>query len=176
MDLMAHALYGVTVCSRTGLAGGHKGAGCRWFRDRTVWVAAFFGVLPDIVSMGVPFAAWCLAGAPGNFFRDIHPEDLEIYRYVHSLAVALVTSGILWTACRPLFAPSLAWSVHVVSDALTHASGKFQTPLLYPFSSWGIEGVRWWRHPEVVLAYWLLIPITWYTLHTWRRRVSASHR
>jgi hypothetical protein len=56
MDLLAHACYGAVLCSRSGLAGGRQGLpGRRWYRDGTLWLAVFFGLLPDIVSMWVPY-------------------------------------------------------------------------------------------------------------------------
>jgi hypothetical protein len=102
VDLVAHALYGATVCSRTGLAGGRKGAQKRWHSDRTAWCAVLFGVVPDVVSMGVPLAVFCLEGAHGNFFHALDGTDLIIYHYAHSVLVALAVSGLLW---RPLFFP-----------------------------------------------------------------------
>lgn len=170
MDLLAHAMYGATVCSRTGIAGGSKGAGRRWTSDWTVWCAAMFGILPDILSMGTPFILFLATGVQGNFFHEMDGNNIVIYRYAHSLLVAFAAIGILRFIYRPIFIPSLAWPLHVVIDALTHGSGKFQTTIIYPLSDWGFEGIRWWRHPEVVLGYWLLLPLIWLVLRIWRRQ------
>jgi hypothetical protein len=176
MDLLAHAVYGATVCSRKGLAGGSRGAACRWAADWTVWCAALFGILPDIVSMGPPFLAWLQAGTPGNFFHDLDGGDIVVYRYVHSLIVALLVSGLLRLAWRPLFIPSLAWPLHLVMDALTHGTGKFQTTVFYPLSTWSFDGIRWWQHREVVAAYWLLLPVIWLGLRLWRRLATQRRK
>jgi hypothetical protein len=174
MDLLAHAVYGATVCSRTGLAGGSKGstgvAKRHWITDWTVWCATLFSILPDAVSMGTPLVSFWSAGMQGHFFRDIGDDAILRYRYMHSLIVALAASSILRLMWKPLFVPSLAWVLHVVMDALTHGTGKFQTTVFYPLSIWSFDGIRWWQHPEVVLAYWLLLPVIWYGLWTWRRR------
>jgi hypothetical protein len=174
MDILAHALYGATVCSRTGLAGGAAGApgsaGHQWTRDWTVWVAALFGILPDIVALGPPLLAFVQAGMPGNFFRDVGGGDLVCYRYMHSLIVAFAVAGLLRLTWKPLFIPALAWPLHVAMDALTHGAGKFHTTIVYPFSTWGFDSIRWWQHPEIVLAYWLLLPVIWFSLRRWRRR------
>ena len=170
MDLLAHAVYGATVCSRTGLAEGSKGTGRPWISDWTVWCAAAFGILPDVVSMGAPFLTFLAAGAQGNFFRGFEGTGIVCYRYMHSLVVALAAVGLLRLAWRPLFIPSLAWPLHVVLDALTHGTGKFQTTIFYPLSTWGYDSVRWWQHPEIVLAYWLFLPVIWLGLWAWRRR------
>jgi hypothetical protein len=174
MDLIAHAVYGATACSRTGLAGGLRGpagaAGRRWFADWTVWCAGLFGILPDVLSMGLPLLAYVRAGMHGNFFRNLGPADLESYRYLHSLLAALAAAGLLRVVCRPLFAPALAWPLHVVMDAFTHGAGKFQTTLFYPLTAWGFEGIPWWRHPHLVTAYWLILPAVWIGLWFARRR------
>jgi hypothetical protein len=110
------------------------------------------------------------AGAQGNFFRGFEGTGIVCYRYMHSLIVALAAVGLLRLAWRPLFIPSLAWPLHVVLDALTHGTGKFQTTIFYPLSTWGYDSVRWWQHPEIVLAYWLFLPVIWLGLWAWRRR------
>jgi hypothetical protein len=158
------------VCSQTGLAGGSKGPGRHWIFDWTVWCAAAFGILPDVVSMGVPFVAFLAAGAHGNFFRDFQGSGIVCYRYMHSLVVALAVVGLVRLAWRPLFIPSLAWPLHVVFDALTHGSGKWQTTIFYPLSTWGYDSILWWHRPDILLAYWLLLPLIWLGLWAWRHR------
>jgi hypothetical protein len=177
MDLLAHAAYGVTFCSRTGLAGGSKGptgpADKLRILDWTVWAAALFGILPDVVSMGPPLVAFAAGGMHGNFFRDMPPESLALYHWTHSLIVALAVSGILRLAWKPLFIPSLAWPLHVLMDSWTHGAGKFLTPIFFPLSAWGINGLRWWQHPGVVLAYWLVLPAIWLGLWFWRKKENG---
>ncbi|MBU1692335.1 MAG: hypothetical protein KKC51_00050 [Verrucomicrobia bacterium] len=170
MDVLAHVLYGATMCSRTGLAGGRMGAGRKWFADRTVWAAALFGLLPDALSMGLPFLLFWRGGMQGHFFHDFGGEALVHYRYAHSLLVALTASGLLYLWRKPLFLPSLAWPLHLLMDAFTHGTpGKFHTTLLYPLSLWSMDGLSWWRHPWLVAAYWLALPTLWLVLHVWRR-------
>jgi hypothetical protein len=170
MDLAAHALYAATVCSRTGLAGGRTGAPCRrWYRDGTVWWAVAFGLLPDVLSMWVPFAVHVISGQPGNFFHHFGGDWLTVYRTVHSLVIALAVSAALLAWRRSLFIPSLAWAVHVLLDAVSHGQGKYQTLLFYPLTSWGIDGIAWWRTPWFFVAYWAVLPVTWLTLVLVRR-------
>jgi hypothetical protein len=174
MDVFAHAVYGATVCSRTGMAGGSKAHGRRWIADWTLWTAALFGILPDALSMGLPFLAFWQAGMPDNFFHNFGGEDIVRYRYAHSLIIALAVSLALRLAWKPLFIPSLAWPLHVVMDAFTHGPGKFHTTLFYPLSDGGPNGIRWWEHPYLVLAYWLALPAIWLGLQIWRRRTAAQ--
>lgn len=170
MDILAHALYGATVCSDTGLGGGRSGStASRGFRDPTVWWAMAFGILPDVISMWVPFAAHVMAGPEGNFFHHFGGGWLIVYRMVHNLVTPLALSGVLFVCCRRLFKPSLAWGVHVVTDAVSHGAGKYQTLLFYPFTDWGIKGIAWWRTPWFVFCYWALLPATWLLILAWRR-------
>ncbi|MFC1452074.1 hypothetical protein ACFLSJ_01865 [Verrucomicrobiota bacterium] len=170
MDLLAHGLYGVTVCSRAGLAGGRRGSPRRWYRESTVWWAFLFGLLPDILSMWVPFAVHVVAGPPGIFFHHFGGGWLVVYRVVHSLVAAAAVSCTVLVLRRRLFVPSLAWSLHVVLDAISHGEGKWQTLLFYPFSSWGIDGIGWWHTPWLFITYWAVLPAAWSTLRVWRKR------
>lgn len=174
MDLLAHTVYGSTFCSRTGLAGGRRGAAGPLWADWTVWAAAAFGALPDVLSMGPHFLTYVSGGMSGNFFAQLQEPDLTAYRWMHSLLVSLLGVGLLRRVWRPLFVPALAWPVHVVADALTHGAGRFQTPLIYPFSTWGFDSIRWWEHPEVVAGYWLAMPLVWFGLWRFRRAARAT--
>lgn len=168
MDLLAHALYGSTICSKSGLAGGRKGSGLGFVTDWTFWYAGAFGIMPDIISMGVPFVLFWLNGTPGHFFGNFDENGITLYRYMHSMIIAAVVVLILRLIYKPLFVPSLAWPVHVLLDSLTHNLGKFRTTLFYPITDWAFEGMAWWRYNEVVMAYWIILPIMWSGIVIWR--------
>jgi hypothetical protein len=171
MDILAHALYGATVCSRTGLAGGRIGApGARgsFARDWAVWAAAAFGVLPDISSIGVSFTQMLLRGGAPSF-HGIPPHVFVLYHCTHSLVVVGLLLLLLRILARPLLIPALAWPVHIVMDALSHGNGLWQTLMLYPLSGWHVQGINWWQHPEVMLLYWGVLPVLWVAVHLWRR-------
>ncbi len=167
MDFFAHALYGATLCSRSGMAGSRQGGG-GWQRDPTVWIAALMGIGPDIVSMGGAFTLFVLRGMPGHFFRDFGGVALTIYRCAHSLLFAALLCGLVRRIAPRYFTASLAWPLHILLDAPTHGAGRFQTTLFYPLSGWGLDAIRWWERPEVILGYWLLLPIIWALLSRWR--------
>jgi hypothetical protein len=171
MDLLAHAGYSATVCSRTGLAGGRLGLpGKRWYQDPTVWSSVFFGLLPDIMSMWIPFLIFYISGATGNFFYYFDGPWIVVYRCMHSLVTALVISIVVLLFRKTLFVPSLACALHLLCDAVSHSEGKFQTMPLYPFSEWGIDGIPFWKHLWFVAAYWAVLVAIWMFLIIWRRR------
>ena len=170
MDVLAHGLYGVTVCSRLGLAGGRAGTrGVRWWREPTVWWALFFGLLPDMVSMWIPYILHAISGVEDNFFRYFDGGWLTVYRVFHSLVIALAFSALLYFWRRRLFIASLAWPLHILCDAISHVDGKFQTLIFYPLSHWGFHGIAWWRARWFVWSYWAVLVLIWIGLYAWRR-------
>ncbi len=176
MDTLAHVVYGATLCSRSGLAGGLNtptGAGgrIRWYRDWTVWAAVFFGILPDLVAFGPHALAYGLNGGGGQavYWRSIQADTMVRYYWMHSLVLSLSVASLLRWRRKAWFVPSLAWSVHIIMDALTHGSGRFQTTIFYPFTTWGLDSIRWWEHPRLIQVYWLFLPACWAWL-AWQRR------
>lgn len=168
MDILAHALYGATCFSRTGLAGGRQGSRKPYSQDWTVWAAAGFGALPDLASIGVYFTQTMTRGdAPS--FRDIPPYVLVLYHGTHSLLIAGFFLAALLTFARPLAIPALAWPLHILMDSFSHGDGRWQTLMLYPFSDWHFHGINWWQHPDFILLYWGTLPALWLGLHLWRR-------
>ncbi len=172
MDIIAHAVYGATVCSQKGLAGGRVSDNKRrWYEDVTVYQAALFGVIPDVVSMWPSFLVFIWEGMPGgNFFAWAGGATLIWYHATHSLVVALPACLILGLFRRSLFLPSLAWPLHVIMDAPTHGIGKFQTQPFFPLLDWGVTGINWWEHPGVFAGYWIALPLIWVFIRFWRRR------
>lgn len=171
MDLLAHACYGATLCSRSGVAGGKTGlSGRRWYSDASVWWSVLFGLIPDMISMWLPFALFWFGDAHGNFFRWFDGAWLDVYRLSHSLLIALLVSAILFLVSRKHFICSLAWAVHIVCDAITHGSGKFRTMPLYPVTEWSIEGVPFWRSVWVAPVYWSVLLSLWLFIMIWLKK------
>ena len=177
MDILAHAVYGATICSRTGLAGGIGGAPAApraFVRDWTVWAAAAFGVLPDMASIGVSFTHALIRGdAPS--FHGLPPYVFFLYHCTHSLVIAGLCVTLLWRCIRPLAVPALAWPVHIIMDSLSHGDGRWQTLPLYPLSNWHFHGLNWWQTPGLMLAYWGLLPVLWIGVYVWRRHSRRLH-
>lgn len=171
MDILAHALYGATFCSRSGLAGGRKGvtdAHAPFTRDWTVWAAAGFGVFPDLASIGVSFLLmWSRGELPS--FHALPPHVFVLYHSTHSLVFAGLVVLALWMISRPLALAAVAWPIHIVMDSFFHAEGWWQTMMFYPLSDWFYDGVNWWQHPNVILLYWVLLPVLWLGMAFWRK-------
>lgn len=176
MDTLAHALYGVALFSRTGLAGGRRGAvdaaGRRrpFYRDWTVYAAFGFGLLPDVCSLGVYFTQSVLTGHPPSF-HHIPPYVFLLYKLTHSLLIAGVGCGLIGLLVRPLLVPSLSWMLHIVMDLLTHGLGRFQTPLFFPVTGFSLHfyGINWWTHSMIIVAYDGLLILIALGIHFWRQ-------
>ncbi len=174
MDIGAHILYGVAICSRTGWAGGRKGhPAARWYRDPTVGLSASFSLLPDAVSMGLPMLTHVLAGVDGDFFARFGGNGLVAYRYMHSLLIPTLAVALMGLWRRRWMIPALAWPLHVALDSFSHADGKFRTTLLYPFSDWGFNGIAWWTSGRFVASYWAAALLLWLGLFLWRK--ASAH-
>ena len=172
MDTLSHALYGATLFSRTGLAGGRRGsvdaAGRKLRFDWTTWAAGGFGLLPDAASLGVYILYLAVHGRVFNFY-GIPPGIFTAYHALHSLLIAGLMVWLLRLLWRPIFVPALAWPLHIAMDTFMHGRGVFQTPLFYPVLGGTTPGINWWEHPWVSLTAWSILPALWLALFLWRR-------
>lgn len=170
MDILAHALYGATFCSRTGFAGDRQPAALprEWWRDGSVWAAAGFGVLPDMTSIGLYFIQLLFRGDSPSF-HNLPPYVYILYHSTHSLVIFGLIMVFLWAVARPLVIPALAWPIHIIMDSVSHGDGRWQTLMFYPVSDWHYQGLNWWQHPGLISFYWLTLPVLWLGLYLWRR-------
>jgi membrane-bound metal-dependent hydrolase YbcI (DUF457 family) len=138
--------------------------------------AAFFGVAPDLVSFVPVMVYGVLSGAlfsgqpwytmTSGFFR----YGAESYNYTHSLVIfaftlILVTiiGNIIKYFQNPkkyrfwFFWPLLGWALHIGIDMFTHPD-FYNTPVLFPLSSYRSNLGVSWAHPTFMLInYGLLI-------------------
>jgi len=177
IDTLVHAVYGATLFSRTGLAGGRRGAvdaqGKRMAFDWTIWAALGFGLFSDMASIGIFFTQTILRG-DGISFHALPAYVFVLYNLTHSLVFALLGLGLIRLFWKPLFIPALAWPFHIGLDIFTHPLGHFQTPFLYPLSDFAFDGIAWWMHRWFILAYWGLLPLIWLGIALVRRRTPGQ--
>ena len=177
MDSLVHGVLGAALFSRTGLAGGRRGPvddrGRRRFSDGTFWLAFFFGVFPDLASLGIHFMMDAFTGN-GVRWSGIPDFVFTLYRVTHSLAGIAACYGLLVWWQRSWWLPALAWPLHVLSDVPTHGGGRFMTPILWPFSEAGFSGWSWWQHPSIFYGGWILTGVLWLAVIglrlSWRKR------
>lgn len=176
MDILAHSLWasvGVAALARRRPVAGRTAA-------LTVGLAA----LPDVFQM-LPVLAWWAFG-DGSFaaVRDFAtalpgqepPMPAAVYfvsHHLHCLAhsgvVAGLVGGLVWRLRGALWIPLLGWWSHVVIDVFTHSADFYASPVLYPFTERGFDGIAW-NTPAFMAANYLALAAAAAWLWIGRRR------
>lgn len=136
MDIFSHMLWG-------GLVFGRK-------TKKSYWLAAFFGVLPDLLSFGIFTIAGILGIIKLPHFSSTPPDPAlipawvgQLYNPTHSLVVFVLIFALVWLIFkRPVWEMG-AWGLHVFMDIFTHSYKFFPTPFLWPVSQFKVNGIPW---------------------------------
>jgi membrane-bound metal-dependent hydrolase YbcI (DUF457 family) len=62
---------------------------------------------------------------------------------MHSAVGAVVVTLLVWRLRRALWIPLLGWWSHIVIDVFTHSADDYPSPVLYPFTQRGFDGIAW---------------------------------
>ena len=172
MDIVAHGAW-----AAVGLAWAQQ----RWRVPRRIAIATVaMAVLPDLVHL-LPSAAWALlADGSWTALRDhavalpghepvttplVETLTHHLHCVLHSAVVAAAGSALAWRVWRgvPLwYLPLLGWWSHIVIDVFTHSADFYPSPVLYPFTQWGFDGLAWNTPWFMALNYAvLLLCIAW---------------
>lgn len=173
MDILAHGLWagaGLVALANAGPV--HK--------PTLAW-AVTLAVVPDVVHT-LPVAAWALAsGTPGEWLQYAtaapggEPDfpawvafwSHQVHCVFHSALVAAAVTALLWAWLRRLWLPLLGWWSHIVIDVFTHSADFFPSPVFYPITYWGFDGIAWNTPWFMALNYAALLGVgVW----LWRRR------
>ncbi|NLB54572.1 MAG: hypothetical protein GX811_02185 [Lentisphaerae bacterium] len=165
MDTLTHALSGAALFSRTGLLGGKKGAIPTKNRmlsvfDWTTGSAFFFGLFPDIISIG-PHFVYSLLFDNSMGFQAVPDFVFTIYKYTHSLLIASALILLVSLFNRTFALTMLAWPFHIVTDMFTHAPGPFGTRVFYPISDFAFPGSDWWKNGYLTTLPILIMIVVW---------------
>ena len=150
MDIFAHAIWagmGVALARR------------RWIvPTRTLIATVVLATLPDIFHL-LPIAGWWVFG-DGSFYAvrayanavpgqlPMLPEMVGIWSHhlhciTHSAIVAGAVTLLVWAVRRALWIPLLGWWSHIGIDVFTHSADYYPSPVLYPISDRGFDGLAW---------------------------------
>lgn len=172
MDIVAHTLW-----VAAGVAAGRR----RW-TIATGTAAATLGMaaLPDVVQL-LPLAMWWALGdgtvaalwsyaiaMPGQeptLPPLVHLWSHHLHCVMHSAIVAAAVTLLLRAVRRTLWIPLLGWWSHIAIDVFTHSADYYATPVLYPITERGFDGIAWntpWfmalnYAALAVVALWLLL-------------------
>lgn len=146
MDILAHGLWTYAV----------------FHRKKYVWIAALFGVLPDILSFGIIFAINLING---NLRRGPPPLSslpdwlFAAYNMTHSFIIFLAVFLLIYIITKKWFWPLMAWGLHILIDIPTHSFRFFPTPFLWPLSDYKFDGISWATGWFMLLNYGALMTI-----------------
>jgi hypothetical protein len=175
MDILAHTLWagvGVVLLRRR-----------MPVAPRTVALTLGLAALPDLLQL-LPIIGWWGAGGgslevlrayavavPGQ--EPAMPALVTLLSHHlhcigHSAVVAGVVTLLLWTLRGASWIPLLGWWSHIVIDVFTHSADYYASPVLYPFTERGFDGIAWNTPLFMVLTYaalagvglWLLVTRT----------------
>ncbi|MBI5898476.1 MAG: hypothetical protein HZB40_04565 [Rhodocyclales bacterium] len=138
-------------------------------------------LLPDLVHM-LPVLAWVLGGdgAVAELWRYaialpgqepgmppwVGAAAHHLHCILHSGVLALIVTAALWRWRASLGLPLAGWWSHILIDVLTHSSDYYASPVLYPLTYEGFDGMAW-NTPWFMAANYLALAICAYAL--WRR-------
>ncbi len=178
MDILAHALWagaGVALLQRR-----------RPVTARTGLLTIALAVLPDIPHL-LPLLAWQIFGA--GSFADVQAYAIAVpgqepivaagvefwshhlHCIFHSAVVAGVITALAWRYLRNWLIPLMGWWSHILIDVFTHSVDYYPSPVLYPFTRAGFDGLAWNTPWFMVLNYLTLVGVyVW----LWRSRRAAK--
>tara|TARA_B100001105_G_scaffold249361_1_gene236204 strand:- start:3183 stop:3779 length:597 start_codon:yes stop_codon:yes gene_type:complete len=150
MDIVAHSLW-------AGL--GAVAAARRWpVSASQARAAVALAALPDIGHL-IPIALWGLLGngtwqalrsyafaTPGA--EPWLPAGVQAWSHtmhcvMHSAVVASVVTMLAWFRWRWLLVPLAGWWSHIVIDVFTHSREYYPSPVFYPITDRGFDGIAW---------------------------------
>jgi hypothetical protein len=76
---------------------------------------------------------------------------------MHSAVVAALVTLALWAVRRAFWWPLLGWWSHIVIDVFTHSADFYPSPVLYPLTERGFDGVAWNAPLALALNYGAIV-------------------
>lgn len=152
------------------------------------YLAAFFGVAPDLVGFTPLFVYLIFTG---KIFTDRFPKNIPVknwtvafaehaYNYTHSLvifaAVFLLVAviGMIYRYSKTkqfnwwVFWPLLGWVLHIFIDIPSH-KGFYDTPFLFPLSDARFTHGVSWAHPVYMAINYSLLVLVYIGLVIYQR-------
>lgn len=174
MDILAHALWAS--------AGAVMARRYVPVAPAVVIPTMVLAILPDVFHL-LPIVGWWIFGS-GSFDTvrvyafavvgqlPVLPEMVGTWSHhlhciAHSAVVAGVVTCLVWVVLRALWFPLLGWWSHIILDVFTHSADYFPSPVLYPITERGFDGVAWITPWFMVLNYTVLGVAGWWL---WRSR------
>ena len=168
MDIISHGLYGWAVF-------GNKD-------KKQFWLSTAFGILPDLLVFGLPFAInivtmiWWWSGS--IFGQAWHHTDANylyvLYNFTHSLIIRAVVFWVLWLIFKKPVKASFARLLHILIDIPTHSIAFFGTPFLWPLSNYKFDGIP--RSNKMIFIPNVVALLLLYIVYFYRKRRKKSYK
>ena len=81
----------------------------------------------------------------------------HLHCVMHSALVAGAVTGVLWLWLSRFWLPLLGWWSHVLIDVFTHSADFYPSPVFYPVTYWGFDGVAWNNTWFMVMNYLAMV-------------------
>ncbi|WP_210732016.1 hypothetical protein [Hydrogenophaga sp. PAMC20947] len=179
MDILAHTLWasaGVALLSRrVPIKPGAAAA--------TIALAA----LPDVFQM-LPVLGWWIFSSGTfdavNAFAIAVPGQEPsmpamvtlISHHTHCMAHSALVAGavtlVAWRVRAWLLLPLLGWWSHIIIDVFTHSADYYASPVLYPLTQRGFDGIAWNTPWFMMLNYSALAVVALIILSTAKRKTE----
>ncbi len=137
MDTLSHALWA------KGLFGNKK-----YF-----YIAIFFGILPDLFSMGLAIIFFIINGDWDILLTIIKLQDSDptvipswtfaLHNVLNSFIIAFSVIGIIALWKKELAFAMLGWPFHICLDFPFHSSEYFPNHIFWPISDFYFDGIPW---------------------------------
>lgn len=168
MDVLAHTLWTNAVFHT------------KYNTDRKRrYIAAFFGVAPDLVGFTPAFFYMLLSGGfrgPESFASThwVFIYAQNAYNYSHSLVVfaAVFLIVALFRKGKPYW-PLLGWALHICIDIPTH-HGFYETPFLFPLSSYRFSHGMSWSNSTFMIINYSIMALVYLGLFLYSRKNNVQ--
>ena len=132
--------------------------------------AGFWGAFPDLLAFSaltfwsiftlgeIHPANHALADATAQTYSLFYFTDL-LYNIGHSFVIFFIVLLLLWLIKKRFYWAMGGWFLHIFIDMFTHTKLEYATPILWPISSFVIDGFAWWRETGVLTINYIILSI-----------------
>ena len=168
MDIVAHGLWAALLCR-------WRGKQRPMQRTTTAWTVGL-AMAPDLVQL-TPIVIGALVLPEGwsrlqayfhalPHYQPVLPPVVEALMHhlhctMHSAVVASVVTFIVFKWKGHFWWPLVGWWLHIGIDVFTHSANFYPSPVLYPFTQDGFDGLAWntpwflWLNYVAIALLWL---------------------
>lgn len=108
-------------------------------------------LLPLLGAAAFGDAGWRVLWAYATALPDMEPVlapgaallTHHLHCTLHSAVIAAAVTALVWARTKILWLPLLGWWSHIVIDVFTHSADFYPSPVLYPFTQRGFDGLAW---------------------------------